>query len=324
MYGESGSGPATARLRRISGVTGAAEVSVGFAHACARRTDGSVWCWGYNLDGQTGSTPTAAQRSALPVAGLSGATSISAGRYHTCAVTSGGVVRCWGANNFGQLGNGTTTTTSTPVTVIGLAGAATSVSAGDNHTCVRLTTGAVQCFGYNALGQFGNGSTANSSTPVSMSGVTTAVSVATGADHTCAALASGAVVCAGSNYSGQLGNGLVAPSATPVTAAGIATATGVDGGGDTSCARLASGLLSCWGENSDGQAGLLTGGADVLVPASVSLATISDVVAVGGAHSCALLRSDGTVRCWGNNVTGQLGNGALGGSFAVPRRVLGL
>ena len=75
---------------------------------------------------------------------------------------------------------------------------ATSISAGEEHTCAVLSGGSVSCWGYGSYGQLGDGSTTSTqSTPVSVSGISTATSVSAGAYHTCAVLSGGTVKCWG-------------------------------------------------------------------------------------------------------------------------------
>jgi alpha-tubulin suppressor-like RCC1 family protein len=102
---------------------------------------------------------------------------------YTCALLSGGSVLCWGANGYGQLGIGNTESRSAPVTISGMRTEnrsapvpisgmrdAVAVVAGESHTCALLSSGSVQCWGSNTYGEIGNGSTANSSMPVTVSG----------------------------------------------------------------------------------------------------------------------------------------------------------
>src|SRR5207244_554717 len=88
-----------------------ADVTAGDRHTCARKADGTAWCWGLNLSGQLGLGDTVNRTSPAQLTGLgTGTASIAAGGLHACAMESDGSVWCWGANDYGQLGNGTIST----------------------------------------------------------------------------------------------------------------------------------------------------------------------------------------------------------------------
>jgi len=246
----------------VSGLTGAVAVSGGYEHACALRGDGTVQCWGRNVDGQLGDGTTANPStgppgSSVPVAvsGIRSADAITAGAYHTCALLADGTVQCWGRNHQGQLGDGTTTSSSTPVPVGGLTSVA-AVSGGGSHTCALPGDGTVQCWGENADGQLGDGTTASSSTPVRVVGITGAVAVASGWQHTCALLGDGTVQCWGRNEFGQLGDGTTTSSSIPVQVTGITGVVSVTSGWwHHTCALLSDRSTKCWGQNDFGQLG---------------------------------------------------------------------
>src|SRR5439155_1296639 len=105
----------------------------------------------------------------------SGAAQIGAGLFHTCALTTSGGAKCWGDNTFGQLGDGTTLDRHTPVDVSGLTSGVAQIGPGYYHTCALTTSGGAKCWGYNAFGQLGDGTTTTRTTPVDVSGLTSGV-----------------------------------------------------------------------------------------------------------------------------------------------------
>jgi alpha-tubulin suppressor-like RCC1 family protein len=203
-----------------------ARVSAGQSHSCAVTTAGAIKCWGSNFVGELGNGTTT--RSAVPVGvvGLgSGVVAVSAGGSHSCAVTSAGAVKCWGFNGDGELGNGTTTSSSVPVGVVGLGSGVVAVFAGFTHSCAVTSAGAVKCWGENAYGQLGNGTTTSSLVPVGVVGLSsTAVAVSADWFHSCAATSAGAVKCWGRNEGGELGNGTSTGSTVPVFVVGLGAA----------------------------------------------------------------------------------------------------
>src|SRR5437899_210877 len=104
---------------------------------------------------------------------------IAAGGSHSCVLAANGKVKCWGANSSGQLGNGNTTNASKPVAVSGFTGGtrAVAISAGDSHSCAVFANGTAKCWGFNGSGQLGNGTTTDASTPVVVTGLSTATAI---------------------------------------------------------------------------------------------------------------------------------------------------
>ena len=287
-------------------------VATGGDHTCAVSAAGAVKCWGANRYGQLGDGTTTNRLAPVAVSGLaSGVVAVAVGGAHTCALTVGGAVQCWGANSPGRLGDGTTTSRLTPVAVSGLGSVAVAVAAGGAHTCALTAAGAVKCWGSNVAGQLGDGSTTDRSTPVQVSGLESGVvAVAAGLVHTCAVTAAGEARCWGFNRFGQLGDGTNNERLTPVPVSGLTSGVmAVHLGARHTCALTVGGAVRCWGSSLFGQVG--DGGTtDRLTPVPVSGIEGGFVaVAVGWAHACARTAA-GTVKCWGVNSVGQLGDGS--------------
>ncbi len=307
----------------VSGLaSGVAAVTMGDSHACALTDAGGVKCWGFNRDGQVGDGTSGNERATpTNVSGLSsGVAAVSAGGYHTCALTTAGAVKCWGYNGAGQLGDGTNVDRAAPWDIPGLASGVTAIAAGGNHTCAVTAVGGVKCWGSNSFGQLGDGTTTSRFSPVDVSGLTSGVaSVAAGNYHTCAVTTTGGVKCWGANVTGQLGDGTTVDRSAPVNVSGLATGiSDVAVGGilitttftpvGHTCAVTTGGSLKCWGSNANGQLGdgtTMDRAAPWDVPGMTAGVTS---VAAGVDHTCAATTS-GRVKCWGDNVLGQLGDG---------------
>jgi alpha-tubulin suppressor-like RCC1 family protein len=146
-------------------VPGHGNLTAGYAHTCAIRTDGAALCWGVNQDGQLGDGTTTSRDTPVVVSGGLEFTALSAGYRHTCGLAADGAAWCWGANEYGQLGDGTTTPQSEPVPVSG-GMTFQAISAGELSSCGVTTAGVAYCWGGNEYGQLGTGSRAHSAVPV--------------------------------------------------------------------------------------------------------------------------------------------------------------
>ncbi len=191
----------------IGGLEAVREVASGGSHVCALERSGTIKCWGRNTEGQLGDGKSGSRVRAVVVAGVADAQHVASGLNHSCAVRRNGRVVCWGANDMRQLGPaaGVDRKRGTPVAVEGLT-SVVQLAGGGGHSCARLQSGRVVCWGGNAAGQLGHLSSAQfRSQPTPVRGVADAVDLALGQAHSCAVRRTGEVACWGNRDDGALG-----------------------------------------------------------------------------------------------------------------------
>jgi alpha-tubulin suppressor-like RCC1 family protein len=271
----------------VTGLTSAVAITAGRFHSCALLANGTVRCWGTNVNGSVGDGTRTMRRVPVPVVGLSNAVAIVAAGEHTCALLADGSVRCWGDTSSGVLGDGSTISLRlTPVAVNGLVDAV-AIATGSAHSCAARVDGGVSCWGSNFVGQLGTGDATgmDQRTPIRIT-VFNAVAISGGNGHTCALLAGGGAQCWGWNTSGVLGDGTTMQRLFPTTVTAqfntsFRGATRIAAGYLHTCATLASGSLACWGENGNGQLGDGTTTDRLRPPAQVSSSiSISSVLSI--------------------------------------------
>jgi alpha-tubulin suppressor-like RCC1 family protein len=222
--------------------------------------------------------------------GASYATKLSAGLEFTCAILATGQVKCWGDNSKGQLGvsgnhgaESGTMGTNLPAIDLGVGRTAKAISTGRQHACAILDNDTVKCWGANTYGQLGSGDTISQVYPiigtypvVDLGTGRTAKAIAVGAFHTCVIIDNGAVKCWGYNATGQLGTD--------------STNNLGDGSGEMG---------------------------DALLPITLGAGRTAKAIAASKRgdrdYTCAVL-DNGTLKCWGANDMGQLGQGDIGTS----------
>jgi len=298
----------------LPGARVARRIVAGANHTCVLATDGTVWCWGQNGNGNLGDGTFLNQGD--PVQAVLGgtATILAAGGSTTCAALSDNSLKCWGKGNSGQIGNGATSLSNwTPVytSLVPASFTVAHIEIGATHSCAISVAGAAWCWGQYNNGRLGTTTSSNSATPIATASLGgTATEIAAGAAHTCALLTTGSVSCFGNNNMGQLGQALAtASSSTPTVVTFEATATHVSAGGQFTCALLSTAAVHCFGDNASGQLGSGSTGSARETPGAVTglTGTVVDVT-TGTSHACAVM-STGQVRCWGLNDQGQLGIG---------------
>ncbi|MFA5249646.1 MAG: FISUMP domain-containing protein [Candidatus Paceibacterota bacterium] len=205
----------------IGKLTGVSQASLGDNHSCAVKTDGTVWCWGYNNAGVLGTGDTTSSRVPIQVLGeggvgkLTGISQVSAGESNTCAVKPDGTVYCWGWNYSGQLGTNNTTLSYVPIQPLNSNGVGnlTGVSyifSGQRTTCVIKTDKTLWCWGNNDSGRLGINNTTEQHLPVQVldkygSGYFADTAKITGKFYNlCAVKTDGTAYCWGENNKGEL------------------------------------------------------------------------------------------------------------------------
>ena len=213
----------------------------------------------------------------------------------------------------GEVGDGTTTNRWLPVDVLGLTSGVSAISTILGHTCALTTDGGVKCWGVNNIGELGDGTTTNRTTPVDVIGLTSGViAIAAGGQHTCALTSAGGVKCWGFAY-----------GVTPVDVVGATSGVVAISAGDYhTCALTSAGGVKCWDYNDYGQLGDGTTTNRVTPVDVIGLTSGVRAISAGYSKTCALTSSGG-VKCWGRNDYGQLGDGTTTNRTS-PVDVIGL
>lgn len=303
----------------VSGLSDVVAIGSGMQHNCVLSNGGGVQCWGDGTSGVLGRGSNTDSWSPVAVTGLSsGVNQVSVGSFHSCAVTVANGLKCWGNGSYGRLGDGTTNQRSTPVDIFPAASGVVAVSLGDVSSCALFADGSVKCWGRNSSGQLGTGDTTDALSPTLVptlaSGVV-AISVGENnvlgglASHACALLADGSVKCWGDNSAGQIGDGTTLQRLVPTAVVGLpAPAVGISAGAKHTCAVLDTGAVFCWGLNASQQLGDGTVNPRSQPTQVIGLTSGMAAVAAGSFHTCAMTTTS-DVKCWGDNVYGQIGDG---------------
>lgn len=313
--GQRGDGTTGAASDTIGTVTlpaglTARRVVAGGNHALALLSDGGVYAWGRNANGQLGlddqATRTAPTRVVLPAA----AVAIAAGRDFSVAVLADGTVYAWGLNASGQLGIGTRqiALALSPLQVTGVT-TAVDVSAGNEHALVLLADGTVLAWGANGAGQLGLGDLVVRRAPVATP-VRGAALIRAGGDISVIITTRRTAIAFGENTDNQLGfAGAVTSDVFIPTAVRLDVVDAAPGDRVLLLAASAGGVVGA-GLNESGSIGDGTTTARNAFTAATGVSNAISVVTGGRSFSLAL-RGDGTVLGWGDNSGRQLGNSAI-------------
>lgn len=257
------------------------------------------------------------------------------GGRHTIALLWDGSVWTWGSDVSGKLGdnqvspsyNVTNHDSFLPVRVhgpgnVGYLNSIVAISAGESHNTALRSDGTVWTWGWNALGQLGNGTTNDAHTPVQVSGLSNVVAISARGYHCLSLKSDGTVWGWGWNAWGQLGNGTTSFTTVPVRVVGLTNPAAISAGYMISLALMSNGTVRIWGTDGYGEMG--QGVTSVHSYTPIPVPGLSNVVSVSADfQEPEALKSEGTIWMWGWNNLGQLGNGTTSDTN-VPVQVLNL
>jgi len=227
-------------------------------NTAAIKTDGTLWVWGYNTNGQLGDNTIV--RKSSPVQTVAFGTNwkqVSCGDYHTAATKTDGTLWTWGINGSGRLGDNTSATRSSPVQTITFGTNWKQVSCGYQHIAATKTDGTLWAWGRNDYGNLGDNTSATRSSPVqTIAFGTNWKQVSCGYRHTAATKTDGTLWCWGDGAIGKLGDNTTVSKSSPIQTIAFGTNwKQVSCGRDHTTAIKTDGTLWAWGENAYGKLG---------------------------------------------------------------------
>ncbi len=304
-------------------------ISSGDDSTCGILVNGSGMCWGRAEYGALGDGQSSSNKIVpTNISGDYNFTYITNGNQVACGILVNGSAVCWGGNKIGSfLGNGVQASSNVPVGVSGDYNF-TYLEQGYASVCGILVNGSVKCWGRNNQAALGDGTKTSRLSPVDVSGNYNFSGLSIGYGFVCGLLTNGSLACWGENSYGQLGKSTGSSSSytSPilflhgdVSSSSYASFAFGDFHG---CGLLYDGNVTCWGDgNLYGQIGDNETSTRTL-PTLVSGDYNFSELYAGFYHSCGLLQN-GSAVCWGNNVYGQIGNGATGTNVSIPTPVSG-
>ncbi len=303
---------------------------------CARKSDKTVWCWGDNAHGQLGNATNVTSQEAVQVVGVGGVgfltdvKQISTSGITTCALLESTEAVCWGYGGYGAIGNNGWGSVNTPAYVRNTAGTANLSGIRSLYSVKYFSNSAVMSDGTVftwgcGWGHFGNGNSGNYALPQQMmnpDGVTPFTDVVRGWGgylHASVQKSSGDLYCLGGfgSHYGSNGSGSLTNSYYPVPVKNSSNTGNLAGVRDlslglhTTCALMSGTEVKCWGDNMSGVLGVTSTPAGYSTYPAETLSSVSDIPSRGFMAQCTL-QSDSSVKCFGYNGYGEVGNNATG------------
>ena len=285
-------------------------VSAGHYYMLAIKTDGTLWAWGANFNGQLGDGTKINKSSPIQIGTDTNWQIVYSGDRNASAIKTNGTLWAWGDNTDGQFGDGTTTEKLIP-TQIGIETNWMSISIGDNTVLALKTNGTLWAWGSNSSGQLGNGNFWGAYyTPAQIGTDTNWQKIFSTWASSYAIKTNGTLWSWGSNQSGILGNGNTTNLNIPAQMGADNNWAHVDGHYTHITAIKTTGTLWSWGTNDYGQLGNgTTTTTPTYTPTQLGTSTNWQTTS-GDIWSNQALKTDGTRWAWGYNSSGQIGDGS--------------
>ena len=294
---------ATANTQRIW-----SQAACGYQFTAAITSDGNLWTWGRNTDGQLGILGRTAVFSPIQILPFDTWKKVVTGTWHTVALNSNGTLSVWGVNNQGgQLGLNTNAGPYSSPVLLDSDSIWSDVATGAYSSYAINTNGALWAWGNNNIGQLGLGNTTDRSSPVQVGSLSNWSKITAHIVNFNAAISiktDGTLWAWGYNAFGQLGLSNLTNRSSPVQVGNLSNWSQVSAGGAHALAIKTDGTLWGWGNGGNGQLGNF--GVNVSSPVQIGALSNWSQVSCGYSHTLAI-KTDGTIWAWGRNVFGELG-----------------
>ncbi|MEC0248474.1 RCC1 repeat- and reductase domain-containing protein [Paenibacillus chitinolyticus] len=302
------------------------KITAGYGSSYAVKSDGTVWSWGMNNYGQLGDGTLVKKITPVPIPNLTGVIDITVSHSSVFAVKNDGTVYAWGQNSNAALGigiDGPNDKRPMPVKIKELSNIK-DVETGGYSTLALSNDGTVWAWGSNQSGQVGDGTIEKRLSPVKVQNLDSVKAISVG-QGSMAVKEDGSLWSWGRcDLSGFYATCKAVNMRVPVKVPDVDEIKDIATPGSNAIALRKDGTLRSWGYNHSGQLGIGILGTSInfyspQTPIFPTMETFDKVMSIeANDHHVLAIRNDGTVWAWGNNSSGQIGEGTIGGKKPYP------
>ena len=284
-------------------------ISSGYYHAGVIKSDGTVWTWGRNNNGQLGNGTSTDSSVPVQASGLTNVIQLGLGSYISAALKDDGTVWVWGGGSYGSIGNGSTSTVYVPTQVPNL-NDVKEITVGAYHILALKNDGSLWTWGRGDHGEMGDGSNNNRTTPYEITGINNIKFARANAYTTYVVTESGELYAWGLGGNGEIGNSSLGNVNTVTHVTSINNIEEIYTGYYSVFAKDTNGDVYAWGYNDQNNLGVGVGISQISTPTLVT--SITDIKQIAGSiNSTAAIKNDGTLWTWGSNGNGFIGDGTI-------------